>query len=436
MVLSSREWNPHTYQRSVLGLAIAGSVLFGSVAYSPQFPKWARLLSSLIAIGNNAVGMVSIRRIEALEPDRIADEEVQKELVIRRHLQRLEQPQQSALMPQFESNGEAVEDWGQPETNDVKLYNWDDLVDEAVGVIIAGQSGAGKTSVACWVLGKLTENEPARIKVCDPHYNDIWEEIGLPAIGEFDEIQAEFEWLLAELDRRRIRKKNKEPLGENLIIVADEIGACIESFDNPEIIQKTLKRIGSEGRKFGITLVAIDQSPNSADIGISAKKRDNYLMIGLCSVAVALAKQDLKNTDPIVQYLSAIAYPCVVKMGGIITPAIHPTHHSYTQFKKKGNAPLNLLPINQLPELGVVQRTTTTEPHEPVTGQGIQAIEPPTEEWDGTTEIPPSYVAVLVQGIRIGLSKNKVLEVLNIKKGGSQKYQLISQRYDELKGCV
>lgn len=258
------------------------------------------------------------------------------------------------------------DDWGGDVRADggVQLYDMADLVDEAVGVIVAGQSGSGKTCVSSWLLGLFTQDEPAIIRVCDPHYNDIWEDLGLTAIGEFDEIQSEFEWLIQELDRRRLRKKNKQPLGDNLIVVADEVGACIESFENPEVVQKALKRIGSEGRKFGIILIAIDQSPNSADLGISAKKRDNYLMIGLCSVAIALAKQDLKSNDPTLQFLSAQAYPCVIKMGGILTPAIHPTHGHHMKFKKKGNAPRNLLPINQ-----IEQQQRNTEPTTDTTQQ-------------------------------------------------------------------
>ena len=47
--------------------------------------------------------------------------------------------------------------------------------------------------------------------------------------------------------------------------------------------------------------------------------------------------------------------------------ALHPTHHSYSKFKKHGNPPLNLLPINQLPLLILNQavgnyRTTTVHP--------------------------------------------------------------------------
>jgi hypothetical protein len=326
------------------------SLLLASFCAS-RAPKWAKAVFATFGLASTLSGGAAVLYLKETRVGRVARKEVNKERVLQQELSRLPQQQGGcppAIAPQDCGCDESGWVPSQDQQPGILLYNWDDLEDEAVGIVIAGQSGSGKTSAATWVLGMLTRNEPAVIKVCDPHYNDIWEEIGLAPIGEFSEIQAELEWLVAELDRRRIRKKNKQPLGENLIVVADEIGACIESFDDPKVITTALKRIGSEGRKFGITLIAIDQSPNSDDLGISAKKRDNYLMIGLCSVAIALAKQDYKNSDPMMQFLSLQAYPCVVKLGGILTPAIHPTHGSYTKFKKKGNPPQNLMHINQL----------------------------------------------------------------------------------------
>lgn len=333
--------------------AIFSSLLLASFCFS-DFPKWTKLIFSMLGIGSTLAGGAVVLVLRDNRYVRITNKEIEKETFIRTRVASLPGNQCAPqIQPLPNDCGCDESDWipqQQPQQQEqgLQLYDWNDLEDEAVGIVIAGQSGSGKTSVASWVLGKLTEKQPARIKVCDPHYNDIWKEIGLDSIGEFDEIQAEFKWLIAELDRRRQRKKNGQPLGDNLIVVADEIGACIESFEDPKIISKALKRIGSEGRKFGIILIAIDQSPNSDDLGISAKKRDNYLMIGLCSVAIALAKQEVKSGDPLLQFLSLQAYPCVVKMGGILTPASHPTHYEYQRFKKQGNPPRNLLPINQI----------------------------------------------------------------------------------------
>jgi predicted GIY-YIG superfamily endonuclease len=84
-----------------------------------------------------------------------------------------------------------------------------------------------------------------------------------------------------------------------------------------------------------------------------------------------------------------------------------------------------------LPDLALIP--TSFEYSDKDEGVKGAEIKLPSEQWNGVSPIPSSYIATLTQCIRQGLSKNKVLELLNIKKGGSQKYQLISQRYDELK---
>lgn len=242
---------------------------------------------------------------------------------------------------------------------EMELYDWANAPDEGVGFIIAGNSGSGKSSVATWLAGLLTQMEPAQCLVLDPHHNDLWQQQGLTSIGDIEEIEATIRALLKELDDRCTRKGNGKPLGDPLLIISDEIGACLERFKHPKWIQSALKRLGSEGRKFGMTLIAINQSQNADDLGISGSLRNNYVLILLGAAARKHARQLGKEFEA---YLKGIAYPCMVSGASEDAIATHPTHGSYTQFKKQGNPPRNLIPIRQLPlTFGVDAKPPTLE---------------------------------------------------------------------------
>ena len=233
---------------------------------------------------------------------------------------------------------------------ELEFYDWRDLADDAVGIIIAGNSGSGKTSVAVWVAGWLTKDEAAQVLALDPHanVNVLWEELGIHAISDFKLIEKQLLILLDLLDYRRSLTKEQLDLESLIIVFADEINACLENFEDKENMALAIKRIGSEARKYKIALIALNQSSNADDLGISAQMRNNYLLIGLCATARQIASA-WKKDDPRRKYIEETAYSCVVRGSVPEQIAVHPTHHSYKQFKKKGNKPKGLLPINQLP---------------------------------------------------------------------------------------
>lgn len=226
------------------------------------------------------------------------------------------------------------------------FYNWDDIDDEAVGFIIAGNSGSAKTSCACWLAGHLTRKNPAQVLALDPHAsrNPIWKEVGIPVIDTFKGIEEQVGLLINLLDKRRGQPEN----GDEVIVFADELGACLDEFSDPRQMEKALKRLGSEARKFGITFLALNQSKNVDDIGISGALRSNYVLV-LLGAAARQHAQMWKDEDPRKVHINSCAYPCVLTGAIPDAIAIHPTHGSYSQFKKKGLAPKNLKPIQSLP---------------------------------------------------------------------------------------
>ena len=221
------------------------------------------------------------------------------------------------------------------------LYDWNSIADEAVGFLICGNSGSAKSSLATWLAGHLTQSEPMAVIALDPHYNDCWQLAGIKSVGKIEHIEASLEWLIGELDRRCERKGDGLPLGDPMFIICDEINAALERFAKPKIIESALKRLGSEGRKFDLTFCGLNQSSNAEALGIDSKYRSNYALI--------LLGQSARTHSKLGKHLQDVAYPCLVTGSIADSIAAHPTHSSYTQFKKKGNAPLNLKPIKQLP---------------------------------------------------------------------------------------
>jgi len=221
------------------------------------------------------------------------------------------------------------------------LYDWNQIEDESVGYLICGNSGSAKSSLATWLAGHLTQSQPMAVIALDPHFNDCWQLAGIQSVGKIEHIEASLTWLIEELDRRCERKGDGLPLGDPMFIICDEINAALERFAKPKIIESALKRLGSEGRKFDLTFCGLNQSSNAEALGIDAKYKSNYALI--------LLGQSARTHSKMGKHLQDVAYPCMVTGSIADSIATHPTHGNYTQFKKKGNAPMNLKPINQLP---------------------------------------------------------------------------------------
>ncbi|MEM7716235.1 MAG: ATP-binding protein [Cyanobacteria bacterium P01_A01_bin.68] len=230
------------------------------------------------------------------------------------------------------------------------FYDWDNLENEASGVLIIGNSGSAKTSLACWLAGQLTKNKPAQVLALDPHANrnPLWRELNVRVFSDFTLIERQLELFEDLLDQRR--NPDYQPKeNDRLIILTDELGACIKNFTNSDRVQRTLERLGSEGRKYDIMLIAMNQSSNVEDIGISAQNRNNFVIIMTGASSRNYAELKWKKEDQRRQWIESQAYPCV--LGGAVqaTVAKHPTHGCYKEFKKKGNQPIGICSIKQLP---------------------------------------------------------------------------------------
>lgn len=229
----------------------------------------------------------------------------------------------------------------------IEFYNWDNIVKEAVGIIVAGNSGSAKTCLTTWLLGKLTQSNPAQVIILDPHANrnPLWEELGLATVSDFDLIEKQLVKLEELLDSRRNQPTN----GDTVITVTEELGACIKKFSDPNRVQTTLERLGSEGRKYGLVLISVNTSANSFDIGISAQNRNNFVTILCRASARHFAENNWKKQDERQAWVRDTAYPTVVTGAVPGCVAVHPTHGHHQEFAILGKEPKGILPVNQKP---------------------------------------------------------------------------------------
>ncbi len=233
------------------------------------------------------------------------------------------------------------------------FYNWEGLSDEASGILIGGNSGSAKTSLgAGFIVGKLTAVKPAEIIILDIHAskNPIWQQMGFPRVeSDVESIYQILCWLIDEVERR----KHQE--GNPLIICLDEINDTISELFQLDIVKPlpgkekrtrtfsyAIRKL-SNARKFDICLIGFMQSHNTDAIGIDGKFRNNFLLV-LCGASARGEIQNIwKHDDPRFQYIQNTAYPVVISGSNPHTIAQHPTHSHHPQYRKKGNAPANLI---------------------------------------------------------------------------------------------
>ena len=294
----------------------------------------------------------------------------------------------------------------------IEFYNWENIVKEALGIIVAGNSGSAKTCLATWLLGKLTQDNPTQVLVLDPHANRnrLWGELGLTVINDFDLIENQLVKLEELLDERRNQPEN----GDTVITVAEELRACALNFSDSNRVQRTLERLGSEGRKYGLVLISVNTSPNSLDIGISAQNRNNFVTI-LCGASARHSVENRwKKDDERQRWILDQAYPAVVTGAVPCTVAVHPTHGHHAEFAITGKEPKGILPVNQKP----LTIPLATEIEQPQLSHGAQKL----LDWFKRKTVEP--------GMKFSL--RKVQQSRPLGKNETHKLQFVEPLINEL----
>ncbi|MCL1474418.1 hypothetical protein [Argonema antarcticum] len=219
--------------------------------------------------------------------------------------------------------------------SEIEVLNPEQIIEEATGIGLLGNSGSGKTCIAKLLASAMGD---CQILVLDPHDDPEktnWS--GLHVVRSYDLIVQQLELLLTLLDDH-----DRTPL----VIIADEWPAvrmwCKQQ--GLDIADRFLLRFGSEARKFDKLPIFCSQSGNVKALGLEGMGDflENFLLIRLHRVALKYAKNLSDRT--VAQHCQSVAYPCLV--GEL--PVIHPTHGHHQRFYK-GAPPQRLNPLRSLP---------------------------------------------------------------------------------------
>ena len=341
MVLNKSERNE--VYASVASLSVAAAVFAGGLLFESRPLHRIFLSSSAIALSGAGVVLSKTRGEQARRYNQLAiNSQWEKAMILSEHgLEDLYKKLHPRAAREMESEILESELPALPPGNDEKLYNWNDLADASSGLIIAGQTGYGKSTSAIAAIIELTKNNPAHVVVFDKHAKrNRWHEFGLEPIHKIEDIEAGILAMGDELIARQKRDENGPPI----IVVIDELIAAKKQFADWKAVNEIIENLLVEGRKFDMTAILLTQSMNCSAIGLDASIRANAFWILLGELATRQFKKDSPEYD----FLSQQAYPCAVS--GCITPklAIHLTHGHHETFKKKDNPPKFNGKINQL----------------------------------------------------------------------------------------
>lgn len=216
----------------------------------------------------------------------------------------------------------------------VLQFNLNQVLEEATGIGLLGNSGSGKSCVAKLIAGALPNHQKL---VLDPHddpANTNWE--GLTVLTDYQQIAEQLELLLDLLTNR-----DRTPL----LIICDEWPAtrlwCKQR--GLKIADDFLIRYGSEARKFQKLPLFCSQSGNTKALGLEGLGDflENFMLIRLNKIARKYAKNLPDQT--ILQALNSTAYCCLVNDD----PHSHPTHAHHDRVFK-GAPPKGLPALNSV----------------------------------------------------------------------------------------
>ena len=226
-----------------------------------------------------------------------------------------------------------------------------DTVHRGLGYLVAGESGSGKTSTGLVVAQAIIEayqGESVEAMVLDVHANKnpVWQELGISRIYSSPaQILAAFEWIQDEYESRKAGGKS-----ERLIIFIDEISemfttlkgyllaqgsSTTEAGRELALIGQQLISLGTGGRKYHLTPIIFNQSPNCKELRMDAKQRDNFIGILLNSVADKYAHSMHCTNQLCAKWLSKRSgkYRAILTGAFNDTPILHPTHHGYSKIQ-------------------------------------------------------------------------------------------------------
>lgn len=225
--------------------------------------------------------------------------------------------------------GAEVDSPAEPEP--IPAETWIGWVDEVPHVMLAAETGAGKTTTAMHIVApRIAAKEP--IYIIDPHAGD-W--AGVPSVGGGENWQIVAAALRAVIDEYQDRQQERAeyramhgrecPIDyfPRLTVVLDEaflVRSALDVGGRGSVWRQFVPVLGSGARKVRISLVLLTQSANVEDLGISGQLRENYTRIGLDISTCRKLLRDEESNPARRAALSArlvgVSYPAVIERHG------------------------------------------------------------------------------------------------------------------------
>jgi hypothetical protein len=210
---------------------------------------------------------------------------------------------------------------------------WLPLIDEQPHLLLAAETGGGKSTLAKAVLApRIAAGEHAYI--IDPH-SDSWFELPIMGGGEnWAEVREALRHVAAEYGRRiDAREAHRRETGEalpvehwtRLTVLLDEANITkLRLHTGPRgrltPWEEFAQVLGSGARKVRISIILLCQSANVDDLGLSGPMRENFMRIALDSTAARkLVQADEPNAERKAQLLAALDgmhFPAVAEHRG------------------------------------------------------------------------------------------------------------------------
>jgi hypothetical protein len=211
------------------------------------------------------------------------------------------------------------------QTKPLPPFDRDRIINESKGLMIIGDMGAAKTSVAQYIANGFNG---CGIIIFDPHGKTDWGNAYV--LSDMGAIYEQMKILLDILG-----KGDESPL----LVIADEWleirgDRLNKSRQYRGLAEDFIRLFSTKPRKFNKLGAFVLHSPNVEAAGLDSYLRENYLKVYLGK----LAKKEFS-------WLQDCAYPCTIED----EQQEHPTHGHHAEFKPKDKAPRNLEPLNSAP---------------------------------------------------------------------------------------
>jgi len=214
------------------------------------------------------------------------------------------------------------------------MAEWMAWIDEQPHTLLAGKTKAGKTHTATAILSRRLRASET-VFIIDPHSSG-W--MGLPTVGFVDlrqdgktDTAALHAALLAVAGEyiRRMKERDDHKIATRQELPHDHFGRMTVLIDEANYIADTLptmwrefvKALASGGRKVGVSLICLAQSPLVEDIQVSGSMRENFSRIALDERTVQAMIDSVQDKDRKTALHAAyktLAFPASAQIGPLV----------------------------------------------------------------------------------------------------------------------